>query len=64
MVPVYLEKQRATHEVPSHPCQMRISRTVFFKSGQGEKNRAGNPWLQELASKNSARNEQRPSGRD
>lgn len=31
MVPMYLEKQHVTHEVPDHPspCQMRISRTVF-----------------------------------
>lgn len=37
---------------------------LFFKSGQGEKNRAGNPWLQEPASKNSVCWEQQPTGRD
>lgn len=37
---------------------------LFLKSGQGEKNRAGNPWLQEPASKNSVCREQRPTGCD
>lgn len=44
-------------------CQMRISR-LFFKSGQGEKNRTGNPWLPQPASKNSVCWEQQPTGCD